>query len=1250
MQHEANRNLDRQVMAELQDMLYRLHPAVQLYKQAYEITRELPNHQQCRIALRYDKECDQRRYNLPTAASNEIAVILPGDGDEVQGSRDIVLYRRNGQGLQRISDLHPLYQALHYVLLFPTGQFGWSPNIPYAIRENDAVAYDDDDGDRPDGKRSSVTQTEYFRYRLFPRINESSHIFMSEKLLQEWIVDSWALSEQARLRWIKLNQPQLRSESRRGLMDAVAVDPNATGEDVGQRTILPSSFAGSTRNMIQNCQDALAINRYYGGADLFITATADPNWPEIKDALLPGQKSSDRPDLIVRVFRAKMVAMIQDICKKGVMGRTIARVYTIEFQKRGLPHMHMIIFLHPDSKLKTPEDVDSLISAEFPDKGTEPELFDLVKKYMVHTPCTGNPDSPCIKDPNAGCSKSFPKPFREQTIINEDSYSVLRRRDTGTQYEHGQHMVDNRWVVPRCHINVECISSIKAIKYIYKYVYKGHDRTTMEFGNCEDEVKLYLDARYVSACEGCWRLYHFWMHEEKPAIIRLQVHTEDEQLVTWNNEVAGNLQQVLENQGARDTTLTAYFKANQEYPEARDLLYQDFPSKFVWKKTPRKWAPRQRDFAIGRMYYCHPTSGERFYVRTLLAAIKGATSFQDLQTVPGMAEPCATFHEACLRRGLLEDDNEWRQCLQEAGDMATGRQLRDLFATLLRDCTPSDPLGLWMDFRDKICDDLRHRLESHRIRQNPTPEDVYDFGLYLIEEILQRSNKSLRNWPMLPLPQQNWDDAMGNRLIAEQRDYNQEEQAQHAEDRIPRLNQEQQSAFDKIVEAVENKTGQTFFLHGPGGTGKTYVYNTLCYFLRGRGIIVLCVASSGIAALLLIGGRTAHSFFKIPINIHESSLCGIKKNSLLAALIKAADLVIWDEAPMQSRHIHEAVDRTFQDVRSSDRPFGGLCVVFGGDFKQILPVIIKGNRAQIVGISMQRSTLWHSIQILRLTQNMRLNTADEQEREFAQWQLDVGHGRHTDENGNITLPDRFHCTSNTIESLIDTIYPGITFHIPPTDQYFAERTILASRNDDVDSINANILGQFTGEIQTFLSADSIKNNNGEGGQGVLMYPVEYLNSINCSGLPLHKLELKKGCPVMVLRNLNPEGGVCNGSRGVLTRYRNRVLEIRLITGQHAGSTVFIPRIGITPAETQIPFEFCRRQFPIRLCFAMTINKSQGQSVAHVGLDLRSSVFTHGQFYVAISRVTSVHRLKAIWDSRLPTATTKNIVYPEVIID
>jgi hypothetical protein len=395
---------------------------------------------------------------------------------------------------------------------------------------------------------------------------------------------------------------------------------------------------------------------------------------------------------------------------------------------------------------------------------------------------------------------------------------------------------------------MECILSIKAIKYIYKYVYKGHDCTTMEFGQCQDEIKLYLDSHYVSACESLWRLYLFLMHEESPNIIRLQVHLPNQQLITWNEDNTPNLQAMVQQQANRDTTLTGYFKANEEYPEARQLLYQDFPSKFVWKAETKKWQPRQRGFAIGRMYYAHPSSGERFYLRTLLNAVKGATSFEDLCRVDG-GDPLPTFHQACLARGLLEDDNEWRQCLQEAAHMASGHQLRNLFVTILRDCSPSDPLALWLEFRVHICDDLRHALHSKNIVRDPTEEQVFDYGLYLIDHILRGSNKSLHDWPTMPLPQNDWAAAVGNRLVAEQRSYNIDDQAQLAAQRIPTLNPAQHSSFDAIVNAVETQSGQTFFLHGPGGTGKTYVYNTLCYFLRGQGKIVLCVASSGIASL-----------------------------------------------------------------------------------------------------------------------------------------------------------------------------------------------------------------------------------------------------------------------------------------------------------------------------------------------------------------------------------------------------------------
>ena len=380
------------------------------------------------------------------------------------------------------------------------------------------------------------------------------------------------------------------------------------------------------------------------------------------------------------------------------------------------------------------------------------------------------------------------------------------------------------------------------------------------------------------------------MHEEIPNIVRLQIHLPNQQTVVWNENTAVDLQSIVDEQGNKDTTFTGYFKANIKYPEARDLLYQDFPSKFVWDVKKRQWTKRNRGFAIGRMRYVHPNSGECFYLCTLLCYVKGATSFEDLCTVNGVHYP--TFHAACLAYGLVEDDNEWRICLQEAAQMASGYQLRDLLVTILCDCSPSDPLALWLEFRAHTCDDLQHALHSKNIIQNPTEEQVFDYGLYLIDQILHGRTKRLQDWPSMPLLQMDWAIALGNRLIADQRSYGIEQQNQLAAECIPTLNQDQHAVFNAIVNAVETKSGQCFFLHESGGTGKTYVHNALCYFLCGQNKFGLCVASSGIASLLLIGGRTSHSAFKIPLDIDESSVCAILRNSDLAKLIEITDLVI----------------------------------------------------------------------------------------------------------------------------------------------------------------------------------------------------------------------------------------------------------------------------------------------------------------------------------------------------------------------
>ena len=907
MGNPYNFRLDRATLLELQDMLDRLHPAVQLYKQAYELTAHLPEEQQCKISLHFDENCNRRRYNAPDASVNEIAVILPGDGDQVrQNSQDIILHRKDGP-IQRISDCHPFYPSLRYVLLFPTGQLGWHHRLTFRDEEDGLP----EEG-RPEHKRKHMSMAEFHRYRLHirPLLTESQHLFLAGKLFQEYACETWAIAEQNRLNFVRSNQEKLRVELYQGLADAVAANADADWNQLGKRFVLPSSFTGSTRNMQQHLQDALAINRYYGGGDLFITMTANPDWPEIKAALLPGQHPTDRPDLVVRVFYAKLQSLIQDI-RNDVLGAWAAHLYTIEFQKRGLPHAHIIVFLQPGSKLRTPEDVDSLMSSEFPDANSS--LFEHVKKFMVHRPCGAeNPTSPCMV--HGVCSKGFPKPFREETTVTEDSYARTRHRNTGQLYQvkigAQEVTVNNQWVVChspyllwkyRCHINVESIASVKAIKYIYKYVYKGHDRTTMQFGRCQDEVQQYLDARYISSCEALWRLYLFHMQEQVPNVVRLQVHLENQQAVVYNPDGDNSAQDVLNTHADRHTTLTAWFAANALEPEGSgilNLLYQDYPSKMVWNNDTNnpRWTSRQKGFAIGRMYYAHPTSGERFYLRLLLTCVRGAKNWEDLYSFEGTEYP--SFKEACIARGLLEDDQEWFQCLEEARHMQTGAQLRQLFVTIIRDCTPADPRALWDTFWPHICDDLRYQLRRHANIPEASDVQVQDYGLYLIDKLLSYTGKRLQDWDTMPGFDGNWGDILGNPLIQEQI-YNVEVQEELARQHIPSLNADQKAAFDKILSAITSTTEEKiFFLHGPGGTGKTYLYNTLCYKLHSECKIVLCIASSGIAALLLKGGHTAHSCFKIPIPCYESSVCNIPKHSYLADLIYTTDLVIWDEAPM----------------------------------------------------------------------------------------------------------------------------------------------------------------------------------------------------------------------------------------------------------------------------------------------------------------------------------------------------------------
>lgn len=189
-----------------------------------------------------------------------------------------------------------------------------------------------------------------------------------------------------------------------GLMD---MHPNETLENIGQRIVLPSSFTSRPWQTHQAYQDAMAISRFFKSLDLFVTMTANPSWPEVTWALKPGQRASDRPDLVARVFWQKSEHLLQLIMKTGVLGKAVAQVYTIEYQKQGLPHIHLLIILDEDSKFHTPDDVDETISAELPDPTKYPDFFNLVSTTMYHNCKQGR----CITENQTKCSKGFPKPY-----------------------------------------------------------------------------------------------------------------------------------------------------------------------------------------------------------------------------------------------------------------------------------------------------------------------------------------------------------------------------------------------------------------------------------------------------------------------------------------------------------------------------------------------------------------------------------------------------------------------------------------------------------------------------------------------------------------------------------------------------------------------------------------------------------------------------------------------------------------------
>ncbi|XP_021717622.1 uncharacterized protein LOC110685399 [Chenopodium quinoa] len=816
------------------------------YARFFRSLREIEIDENTQIVLSQNTVLDQRVYNAPV--SDEVAAVWPDGASSSQISTPHIIVHGKSAQTHQICHYYGCYDPLQYLLLFLFGECGWTQNlkkrnvggknhtkqVPDPINSyvvHTVQNFLDEEESRTVKHRTRadkyISPREYYAYIL--QMRPSNMLLRSGRCFQQFVVD-------------------------------IVTGGEVDASKIGHLVVLPPSFIGCPRDLKRRYLNAMALVKRYGKPDLFITMTCNANWPEIKCELQPGEKAQDRPDIVARTFRAKLLALKKQIKKERIFGEVAAMIYVVEFQKRGLPHAHFLIILKRDFKIRGPSEYDKFVCAEIP-SFDNPSLRKVVLTHMMHGPCGKlNPKCPCMRmdGKKMVCKNGYPKDYNSETAKNKDGYPVYRRRQTGEKVKVRRAELNNQWVVPYnpylllmfdCHINVEGMTEYH-LRYLLQMIKKI------------DEIEQFQSGRWVSPCEGIWRIFGFDLYENFPPVMPLPVHLPNMQSIAVRP--FENLRRVVRDPKRARTPLTEYFAMNATIDGGVNLLYNDFPEHYTWNSSVKEWKDRKNALTIvGRISFVLPAEGERYYLRLLLLNVRNSTSFTDLRTVDNYV--CATFQETAKRLGLLEDNDAASICLTEAAEIQLPCALRRLFATILIFCQSSVRASLWEKYYTSLSEDYRYQFKD-------CPGKVKQLTVSLLEQHLESMGKSLKTLDHLSYNVS--DEFRKTRDIADA--LNTPIPEEYINSRAW-LNAAQLKAFDVIMNHANEGKGGDFFIDGPGGTGKTFLYNCLYAEIRMMNKIVLPTASYGIAASNLPSSRTAHSRFKIPVDHESCFTCDVPK-------------------------------------------------------------------------------------------------------------------------------------------------------------------------------------------------------------------------------------------------------------------------------------------------------------------------------------------------------------------------------------